>query len=225
MTTPSVLLAAADDVARAFLADNLAADGYDVLAVASAVSALNHLEDPIDVAVVDVSCDCLALLDGARAATPAGPWRVLALTLGDDLARARLLDRGADDVLGVPYSYVELRARLGALLRRSGTSETVLRAGSVRLDVRTRRAWVGEVELERLPVKEYELLRTLIVEPSRVWTREELLAEIWGYQPGTRTRTVDTHAFRLRRRLQVGTERFVTNVWGVGYRLLDVGVG
>ncbi len=67
--------------------------------------------------------------------------------------------------------------------------------------------------------KEYQLLLTLIAEPERVFTREELLRSVWGLGSYARTRTLDSHAARLRARLQIGGERFVHNVWGVGYQL------
>jgi DNA-binding response OmpR family regulator len=72
--------------------------------------------------------------------------------------------------------------------------------------------------------KEYELLLKLMSEPTRVWTKEQLLREVWDFRSLGRTRTLDSHASRLRRKLQAaGDGPFVVNVWGVGYRLLDVG--
>ena len=72
-----------------------------------------------------------------------------------------------------------------------------------------------------LSQKEFALLRVLAAEPSRVWSKEELLRTVWGYQSLGRTRTIDSHACRLRRKLGVHGDRYVVNVWGVGYRLLD----
>ena len=91
----------------------------------------------------------------------------------------------------------------------------------MRIDVRTR---VARVEGRRLQLsqKEYELLLTLAREPDRVFTKVELLRDVWGYRVTARTRTLDSHASRLRRKLReagAGVE-LVDNVWGVGYRLL-----
>jgi hypothetical protein len=129
------------------------------------------------VLIVDVNGDTLGVIDAIRDKDrpdidPDLPILVLT-SHTDELHRTRLLERGADDVLSKPYSYPELRARLGALLRRADARRTpcVLRAGSLRLDVRSRRAWVGEVELEPLRGKEYQLLLTLIAEPERVLTK------------------------------------------------------
>jgi DNA-binding response OmpR family regulator len=72
-----------------------------------------------------------------------------------------------------------------------------------------------------LSKKEFALLRALAEEPSRVFTREELLRGVWGYRSLGQTRTLDSHASRLRRKLSVGGNAFVVNVWGVGYRLVD----
>jgi DNA-binding response OmpR family regulator len=73
----------------------------------------------------------------------------------------------------------------------------------------------------RLPGKEYELLLKLMTDPERVWTKEQLLRDVWGFRSLGRTRTLDSHASRLRRKLQSRDDGpFVLNIWGVGYRLL-----
>jgi DNA-binding response OmpR family regulator len=224
---PNVLIAEHDDVARLFLSDNLEADGYRPVCAADICEALALLAQAPDALIVDVNGDTLGVIDAIREETHPGvdpQLPILVLTSHtSELHRTRLLERGADDVLCKPYSYVELRARLGALLRRAQARRTprVLRAGSLRLDVRSRRAWVGEVEIEPLRGKEYQLLVALIGEPERVFTREELLRSVWGLGSYAHTRTLDSHAARLRGRLQINGERFVRNVWGVGYRLID----
>jgi DNA-binding response OmpR family regulator len=223
----NVLIAETDDVSRLFLADNLEADGYRPVCAADTGEALELLSETPDALIVDVNGDTLGVIDAIREQTrphidPHLPILVLT-SRAEELHRTRLLERGADDVLCKPYSYPELRARLGALLRRADARHTphVLRAGSLRLDVRSRRAWVGEVEIEPLRGREYQLLLTLIAEPERVFTREELLRSVWGLGSYAQTRTLDSHAARLRARLQIGGDRFVRNVWGVGYRLID----
>jgi DNA-binding response OmpR family regulator len=134
----------------------------------------------------------------------------------------RALDRGADDVIGRPFAYVELLARIRAVLRRTAPSESeVLTAGDLVVDRRTRRVAVRERAVA-LSAKEFELLARLAAEPHRVFTKEELLREVWGFRALGRTRTLESHASRLRRKLCVaGDDRFVVNVWGVGYRLLE----
>jgi DNA-binding response OmpR family regulator len=75
-----------------------------------------------------------------------------------------------------------------------------------------------------LSKKEFALLRALAADPTRVFTREELLRSVWGFRTLGATRTLDSHACRLRNKLKAGGARFVINVWGVGYRLIDGGV-
>ena len=134
----------------------------------------------------------------------------------------RALDRGADDVIGRPFAYEELLARIRALLRRStASSAEVLVAGELVVDRRTRRVAVRDT-LVALSAKEFELLAWLAAEPYRVFTKEELLREVWGFRALGRTRTLESHASRVRKKLCVGADdRFIVNVWGVGYRLLD----
>ena len=72
-----------------------------------------------------------------------------------------------------------------------------------------------------LSQKEFALLRALVAEPTRVYTKDELLRSIWGYRAAGSTRTLDSHACRLRQKLGVHGDRYVVNVWGVGYRLVD----
>jgi DNA-binding response OmpR family regulator len=147
---------------------------------------------------------------------------ILLAPSSDPVERVRALDRGADDVMGRPFAYEELLARIRALLRRSsaGTAE-VLVAGDLVVDRRTRRVSVRETMLT-LSAKEFELLARLASEPYRVFTKEELLREVWGFRALGRTRTLESHASRLRKRLRVAEDdRFVVNVWGVGYRLLE----
>jgi DNA-binding response OmpR family regulator len=133
----------------------------------------------------------------------------------------RLLERGSDDVIAKPFSYPELRARVQAVLRRTAPrqSSAVITAGPLRIDRRRRAVTVRERAVE-LRALEYALLCTLATEPSRVFTRDELMNAIWGYT-SARTRTLDSHASRLRRKLSSDTHRLVINVWGVGYRLMD----
>ena len=135
----------------------------------------------------------------------------------------RLLERGGDDVLVKPFCYPELPARIAAVLRRTAPRQPrrVLTAGPVRIDLRDRSVSVNE-RLVDLTANEYRLLCQLAAEPTRVFTREELLRDVWGHAHGGRTRTLDSHASRLRRRLaDAGADGLLRNIWGVGYRLSD----
>jgi DNA-binding response OmpR family regulator len=157
----------------------LAADGYEVRTADSREQALARLsvQQP-DVIVVDVNGQTLGLIDAIRAGDglaghvdPTTPLIVLTARV-DELHRIRVLDRGGDDVLAKPYSYPELRARLAALLRRARASHAprLLRVGELRIDLAARTVEMRGHRVE-LPAKEYELLRTLAREPTRVLTR------------------------------------------------------
>jgi DNA-binding response OmpR family regulator len=135
--------------------------------------------------------------------------------------RVRGFERGADDYVVKPFAYGELRLRLRALLRRTRTAgDARTRIGSLEIDPLAREVRVRG-ERVTLSAKEYALLQALAADPSRVWTKRELLRDVWGYQSDGTTRTLDSHACRLRNKLSGGGERFVLNVWGVGYRLVE----
>jgi DNA-binding response OmpR family regulator len=148
------------------------------------------------------------------------------IVLGDPDSDAvdcvRALERGCDDFVQRPFAYEELLARIRAVLRRTAPPDhEVVRAGPIGVDCATRRVTVSGRPAP-LAGKEYELLLKLMTDPQRVFTKEELLRDVWGFRSLGRTRTLDSHASRLRRKLQdADGGPYVLNVWGVGYRLLD----
>jgi len=163
-----------------------------------------------------------SVLDEFRSRHGDVPVIVLGDPDSDAVDCVRALERGCDDFLARPFDYEELLARIRAVLRRTAPPRRVVaQAGPIRVDRTTRRVTVHG-RAAALAGKEYELLVKLMTEPERVFTKEELLREVWGFRSLGRTRTLDSHASRLRRKLQAaGDGRFVINVWGVGYRLLD----
>jgi DNA-binding response OmpR family regulator len=233
---PATILVVEDhEPTREFLVANLAADGFSLLEADSLAQAQARVETAYpDLAIVDLGLpdgDGLTLLGRVREADRSAgrvdpDLPVLVLTgRTTELDRLRGFTRGADDYLDKPFSYHELHARIRALLRRSrhrpGTGR--LRVGSLEVDSLARRAWVRGREV-KLSNKEFGLLRVLAGEPTRVFTREELLRGVWNFRSMGATRTLDSHAFRLRRKLNRDGDRFVVNVWGVGYRLVDGGM-
>ena len=233
MAGESVLLVEDEAGARSFLEQQLADDGFAVVSADRGGRAIELVEDSapdlvlLDAVLPDASGFevCRRLREGE----PGRAWNrdvpVIMLTArGDPIDRLRGFARGCDDYVVRPFVYEELVARMRAVLRRTAP------AG------RRDRLVVGQLEVDRLsrsvrvagaPVllasKEYELLLALACEPERVFRKEELLRDVWGFRSLGRTRTLDSHASRLRRKLNapVGDGSFVVNVWGVGYRLVE----
>jgi DNA-binding response OmpR family regulator len=162
-------------------------------------------------------------LDACRARHGDVPVIVLGEPESDTVDRVRALDRGCDDFLAKPFDYEELLARIRAVLRRTTpAAHDMLRAGPITADLATRCVTIDGIPVV-LASKEYELLLKLMTDPTRVFTKEHLLREVWDFRSLGRTRTLDSHASRLRRKLSAASLGgvFVINVWGVGYRLLD----
>ncbi len=230
---PSTILVVEDHAAtRAFLAANLIADGYEVVEADCVGDAERAIASEFpDLAILDLALpdrDGLELLRDVRSSDriagrfdPDLPILVLTGRVSE-LDCLRGFRRGCDDYLKKPFSYAELQARIDALLRRGQRPPGPgrLRLGPLELDPLARQVWLRGEEIE-LAKKEYALLRALATDPTRVFTREELLRGVWGYRSMGRTRTLDSHASRLRRKLSFAGDRFVVNVWGVGYRLVD----
>lgn len=220
----AVLVAEPESETREYLGRQLRDDGFDVLGAARRSEALELAERVRPDLVLLTELDlCLRL----RRGEPGRTWDrnvpvILLAPSSDPVERVRALDRGADDVIGRPFAYEELLARIRALLRRSTTSAAeVLVAGDLVVDRRTRRVGVRDTMVV-LSAKEFELVARLASEPYRVFTKEELLREVWGFRALGRTRTLESHASRIRKKLRVAeADRFVVNVWGVGYRLLE----
>lgn len=214
------------------LAEDLQADRFDVMLAADPDEARDALERACPSAViVDLDMPASGGLEAVgmvRDGGPDDPWDaaipVLAVSGACEPHRVvRALERGADEVVGTPYAYVEILARLRALMRRADGewAAGLLRVDDIVIDRRARRVTVGGDPLV-LSAKEIGLLTALARDPRRVVSKQELLRDVWGYKAVGRTRTVDSHASRLRRKLAVasGGRRYIINVWGLGYRLV-----
>ena len=221
----AVLLAEPEPDSRITLERRLAEDGFHVLHAAYGREALEVAErarpDLVLASEVDL---CARLREGepGRSWNRAVPVIVLGREEADSRDPVRAFQRGADDYLHRPVAYDELVARMRAVLRRSAPPVADrIEAGDVVVDRVARSVTVGGRAVG-LAGKEFELLSRLASDPTRVFTKEELLRDVWGYRSLCRTRTLESHASRLRRKLAGdGDERLVVNVWGVGYKLVD----
>jgi DNA-binding response OmpR family regulator len=224
MSTGAVLLAEHEPGSRELLEQYLREDGFTVFGAAWTSRALDLAERVSPDLVIAGEADLCRRL---RAGEPGRTWDrnvpviVLTAPAADAVVRVRALESGADDV--VPRDvYLELLARTRALLRRTVLGQAdVVDAGPLSIDHRSRQVRVGDIAV-RLAGREFELAAKLASDPRRVFTKTELLRDVWGIRTsGIRTRTVDSHACRLRRKLEAaGAENVVVNDWGKGYRLL-----
>jgi DNA-binding response OmpR family regulator len=225
----TILLVDDDETMTTFLADQPAADGYQA-GIARTLEDVYELvgSRPPEVVVLGDLAErrhALGLLDDIRAgARPFDPDLLVVVLSGHagQLDVLRAFDHGADDVLAKPAAYPELRARIGALLgRRRGRRGEVMRVRDLEIDVRARLVLLAG-EPVALTQREFGLLVHLASEPERVFTEAELMDQLWGYPVDCSTRTLDSHACRLRHKLGVhGDRSWVLNVWGVGYALTD----
>lgn len=226
-----MLLVEDEAPARAFLEQQLTEDGFEVVSADRAGRALELLErsDP-DLVLLDVGLPDASGFEVCRRLREGEPGRgwnrdvpvIIVSERAEPIDRLRGFARGCDDYVVKPFLYEELVARMRAVLRRAaGTARAErLRVGELDIDLPSRTVRVAGRPVA-LSAKEYELLVALATQPERVFKKEELLRDVWGFRSLGRTRTLDSHASRLRRKLN-GTEEttYVLNVWGVGYRLV-----
>ena len=225
-----VLVVEDDERTAAFLADNLRADGFRVAVAAEAGEAVRAIEvRRPDLVLLDLTLgetSGFSVLDRVRSADgigtridPSLPVIILS-GRGGEVDRVRGFKRGADDYVVKPFSYSEVLERVHAVLRRAHGRQGagVVVVGELVLDPVTRSVRLGDRPIA-LSAKEFSLLHALARQPTRVFSKAELLRDVWGYRSLGATRTVDAHACRLRKKL--GGPRWVLSVRGIGYRLVE----
>jgi two-component system KDP operon response regulator KdpE len=228
---PRILVVEDDEATRTGLAANLEAHDFRVVEAGTAAEALRHWDAARpDLVVLDLGLpdrDGLTVVRRVRreATTP-----ILVLSARDrEVDKVEALDLGADDYVAKPVGMAELRARVGALLRRAAgpAADTagVVTLGPVRIDLARREATAAGTRLDLTP-REYELLKTLLAQPGRVLTRGRLLRAVWGQAYAQEGHYLHVYVSRLRRKLAEadpsGVSRdLIVAEPGVGYRVRE----
>ena len=204
---------------------NLQNEGYEVITGSNGVEAVNAaMKDQPDLIVLDVM---MPEMDGLTACAKIREFSdvpIILLTAKiDDMDKLMGFDHGADDYLTKPFNILELKARIRAMLRRTGSSakqtqSNTLTIGTISLDLDGRNAYKAGV-LADLTAKEFDVIEFLMRNPNRVYSREALLDTIWAYEYRSAIRTVDVHIRRLREKLEENpaAPKYIMTKWGVGY--------
>jgi DNA-binding response OmpR family regulator len=213
-----ILIAEDDPLIGAFLEKGLRAHGFTTFLADDGERAQRlSLTDEFDLLILDMGLperEGLHVLQELRARGKTIP--VLVLTGRRERDAVMCLEAGADDYMTKPFHFEELLARVRTQLRSRGTEQQfVLRAGDVRLDLKSRRATVHERTVE-LTAREFSLLETLLRHAGQVLSREQLLSHVWGYSFDPSTNLVNVYVNSLRKKL--GRD-VIETVRGVGYRL------
>ena len=204
---------------------NLQTEGYEVMTGSTGLEALQKAQkEAPDLIVLDVM---MPEMDGLTACSKIREFSnvpiILLTAKTDDMDKLIGFDCGADDYLTKPFNILELKARIRALLRRSGATGTApaaneLTVGSITLDLDGRNAYRNG-QLADLTAKEFDVIEFLMRNPNRVYSREALLDTIWAYEYRSDIRTVDVHIRRLREKLEENPAEpnYIMTKWGVGY--------
>ena len=204
---------------------NLQNEGYEVITGSDGLEAVQLVrEQRPDLVVLDVM---MPNMDGMTACSKIREFSdvpiILLTAKADDMDKLMGFDFGADDYLTKPFNILELKARIRALLRRSGRTEKKtpaheLTIGSITLDLDARNAYRSGA-LADLTAKEFDVIEFLMRNPNRVYSREALLDTIWAYEYRSDIRTVDVHIRRLREKLEENPAepQHILTKWGVGY--------
>ncbi len=204
---------------------NLQNEGYEVITGSDGLEAIGLVQEQSpDLVVLDVM---MPNMDGLTACAKIREFSdvpiILLTAKADDMDKLIGFDHGADDYLTKPFNILELKARIRALLRRTGAAEkkvsgNLLEVGTITLDLDARNAYRSG-ELVDLTAKEFDVIEFLMRNPNRVYSREALLDTIWAYEYRSDIRTVDVHIRRLREKLEEepAQPHYILTKWGVGY--------
>lgn len=218
-----ILIADDDAVVHESLGIYMKSDGYETVDVYDGEAALQAMNNDISLCVLDIMMPKMSGIDVCKQIRKESHVPIIMLTAkGEEIDRILGLELGADDYIVKPFSPREVVARIKAVLRRTSeqqdSDDGCIRQQELVIDIKS-----YTVSLRGLPVictpKEIEILYMLASNPGQVFTREQLLNKVWGYDFAGETRTVDTHIKRLRAKLDnTGLNWSIKTIYGVGYK-------
>jgi DNA-binding response OmpR family regulator len=205
---------------------SLEQDGMEVDCAYDGQEALDLIKkNTYDVVLLDVMLPILTGFEVCQQVREFSDVPVIMLTAkGDDMDKILGLEYGADDYITKPFNILEVKARIKAIIRRSSAVNPspvdvkMLTYDVLRVDCESRRAFIRDAEVN-LTAKEFDLLELLMLHPDKVYSREELLNTVWGYDYPGDVRTVDVHIRRLREKIEdkPSDPKYIHTKWGVGY--------
>lgn len=205
---------------------SLEQDGMEVECAYDGEEALNAAKSKeYDIILLDVMLPKMNGFEVCQQIREFSQVPIIMLTAkGDDMDKILGLEYGADDYITKPFNILEVKARIKAIMRRSGKRESVKETtsvavfGDLRIEKESKRVFVRDEEVN-LTVKEYDLLEYLSENPDKVYSRENLLSIVWGYDYPGDVRTVDVHVRRLREKIEENPSepKYIHTKWGVGY--------
>lgn len=205
---------------------SLEQDGMEVDSAYDGEEALRMAKEKrYDVILLDVMLPMLNGFDVCQQIREFSDMPIIMLTAkGDDMDKILGLEYGADDYITKPFNILEVKARIKAIMRRSGgkqkkeENQNVISAGELSVDCESRRVYIKDREVN-LTAKEFDLLELLMKNPNKVYGREDLLKLIWGFSYPGDVRTVDVHIRRLREKIEGNPSepKYIHTKWGVGY--------
>lgn len=205
---------------------SLEQDGMEVTCAYDGEEALRLAqENKFDMILLDIMLPKMDGFEVCQAIREFSNMPIVMLTAkGDDMDKILGLEYGADDYITKPFNILEVKARIKAIMRRTAVSEPkeenskVIESGDLKLDCESRRLFVQGREIN-LTAKEFDLLELLVMKPNKVYSRENLLNLVWGYEYPGDVRTVDVHVRRLREKIEPNPSepKYVHTKWGVGY--------
>ena len=233
MTRPIQVLVAEDDPKIAKVVEHLLRrEGYQVARARDGREALTRVEvEPFDLLLLDIGLPEVDGFEVCRRVKARSDLPVIVLSArGEELDRVMGLTLGADDYIAKPFNSAELVLRVKAVLRRarsrgadSPSEMQRVQRGNLTLDRSSRQAWLGEREVS-LTGKEFDILWTLAQRPGQVWTREQLLQQVWDtdYMGDSSTLTVLVRRLREKIEPDPAEPQYIRTVYGVGYRFVEV---